>query len=591
MKRFLITTADERSWKSASPVLFLGEWCRCYDRKQIWEEMDAIVAEPYGLQVGQKERDLAFLNIISNQLLDEVANELNKFHKTRHSLRYWNILIGHWLICYVETAFNRYFALEKALKNHDVSKTIVFDSTDYSLTTNDSLDFIYACNDDVWNNIFYSKVIKFWGDVKFEVDSVPLQGVSGFSQERNHLFRPTNGIKYFIFYVVKNIFQKLIRKHDALIVGSYLPIKEEIKLQLSFGQCPQLWQSPSLKKFKPNQEKRQHFSIDSKKHSGFEQFVRDLIVEIIPICYLEGYDQLIQQVKSLPLPAEPKFIFTSNNFDTDQIFKAWTAMKVEEGFSYFTGQHGNNYGTHFYDGSPSRPERSTSDKFFTWGWSNKCSNVVPAFNFKIAGRKSNKFDTQGGLLLVEKLLPHRITPWDSYFEYGIYQEEQFRFVAALPKSVQKRLTVRLHAGYKNQKWFDDQRWKDRYPNIQIETGLTNIRDLISKSRLVVHSYDSTGLLETMALDIPTLCFWYGGLNHLLPSAKPYYELLRGAGILLDSPEEAARMVSLKWDSVFEWWQTQIVQDARKSFCRQYSKMEKYPVKTMKRLLTAHQNQE
>jgi hypothetical protein len=50
--RHLITTADERTWKFDRPVLFLGEWCRLYDRKQVWGGMDGIVAEPYGLQAG-----------------------------------------------------------------------------------------------------------------------------------------------------------------------------------------------------------------------------------------------------------------------------------------------------------------------------------------------------------------------------------------------------------------------------------------------------------------------------------------------------------------------------------------------------------
>ena len=40
IKRHLITTADERTWKLDSPVLFLGEWCRLYDRNAVWDKMD-----------------------------------------------------------------------------------------------------------------------------------------------------------------------------------------------------------------------------------------------------------------------------------------------------------------------------------------------------------------------------------------------------------------------------------------------------------------------------------------------------------------------------------------------------------------------
>ena len=123
------------------------------------------------------------------------------------------------------------------------------------------------------------------------------------------------------------------------------------------------------------------------------------------------------------------------------------------------------------------------------------------------------------------------------------------------------------------------------PSVFLETGKAPIQKLLSKSRLVVHSYDSTGVLESLASNVPTSCFWYGGLDHLLPREKPYYELLRGAGILADSPEQAALLVAEYWDNIDEWWESEKVQSAREVFCKQYARIEKHPIQTMKRLLT------
>ena len=122
------------------------------------------------------------------------------------------------------------------------------------------------------------------------------------------------------------------------------------------------------------------------------------------------------------------------------------------------------------------------------------------------------------------------------------------------------------------------------PAVHLETGEAPIQKLCAKSRLVVHSYDSTGILETLASNTPTLCFWDGGLDHLLPRDKPYYELLRGAGILADSPEQAALFVTQYWDDIDGWWKSEQVQSARREFCEQYARNEKNPVRTMKRLL-------
>lgn len=588
MSRHLITTADERSWKFDRPVLFLGEWCRLYDRKQVWECMDAAIAEPYGLQAGQKERDLAYVQALSSRLLQEVADALNAYHNTYHSLRYWHIVLGRWLQRYVAVIFNRYFTLEQVLHEYDVSGSTVYESSGYSLATTDSDTFTWACNDDVWNHVLYSKILNYWGYIKTELDAGPLRGITGFSQERE--WRTARGphVKRLVVDVANNILPRFSRKHDALIINSYLPKKEEVKLQISLRQCPQLWRSPRLKAVAPDPNPRQRLSIDAANHEGFERFVRTQLPELIPTCYVEGYGELVRQVKSLPWPPEPKFIFTSNNFDTDEIFKAWTGSKVEEGVPYFAGQHGNNYGTLL--GSQNWPELVTCDRFFTWGWTNGSPRNIPAFVLKTAGCKQKCRAPSGGLLLIEVCVPHRISSWDGYFEFGIYQEEQFRFVAALPAAIQQKLTVRFHSEYRKHKWSDEQRWRDRSPHTRIETGASNIWDLIGQSRLVVHSYDSTGILEALALNIPMLCFWHGGLDHLLPSAKPYYELLRSAGILADTPEQAGQLVALRWDNVSEWWLSKKVQDARKSFCEQYARTENHPIRTIKQLLRTHANE-
>lgn len=57
ISRYLVTTADEKTWELNRPIIFLGEWCRIYDRRQIWSRLDAIVAKPYGLDNDQRIND------------------------------------------------------------------------------------------------------------------------------------------------------------------------------------------------------------------------------------------------------------------------------------------------------------------------------------------------------------------------------------------------------------------------------------------------------------------------------------------------------------------------------------------------------
>jgi putative transferase (TIGR04331 family) len=581
--RYLITTADERTWIVDRPVLFLGEWCRRYDRRHVWERMDAQTAAPFGTRAEQRAQAIEYVHRLSSQLLEELAAALNRFHGATHSVRYWHILLGSWLRRYVAICFNRYFALEHALQNYDVSGTRILDFTNYSLAGADSLALVLISDDPVWNHVFYSKILRYWGygqaesvpaDAQPEPDRVP--AAEGSDAKR------TLGARGFLSNFVTKLLPRFHRRRDAFIVNSYLPRQVEISLQIHLGQCPQLWRSPALTSVPAQPEQRRRLGFERKDGQSFEQFVRLQLPDVIPSCYVEGYGQLIRQVESLHWPKAPKFIFTSNNFDTDEIFKAWVASKTEQSVPYFTGQHGNNYGTLL--GSEQRPESVTCDRFFTWGWQNDSRKDLPAFIFKLAGGRLRGGASGGGLLLIETCLPHQIETWDVTAEFAIYQEEQFRFVAALPAAIKAQLTVRLLGDYKRRSWCEELRWRERCPDIRLERGAARIADLIAGSRLVVHSYDSTGILETLASDIPTLCFWSGGFDHLMLNARPYYELLARAGIIADSPEQAGEFVASRWDHVDEWWRSEEVQHARRSFCERYARMEPRPVRTMKRLL-------
>ena len=585
MKRFLITTEDERSWKFEQPVLFLGDWCRLYRRRHIWTPMDASVARPYGLESDLKNRNLEYVQCLIDQLLNELAIALNRIHGTVHDSRYWNIVIGHWLRRYVAVVFNRYHALQQALNENEVSGSIVFEAPEYVLATQDSISLVWAIGDPVWNHVLYSRALNFLGAEQTQSVSRILEGVGKYGYVSPTVFDRAMSSRQRLKQTINRILSAFSRKNDAFIVNSHLPLFEEACLQISLGQMPQRWRSPTLRMAQFDQGFRQGLCIETEEFTGFELFVRRQLRDMIPICYLEGYASLKEQVNTLPWPNEPQFIFTSNNFEFDETFMLWTAAKVEKGTPYYTGQHGNNYGT--YRGLQKLPELVTSDKFFTWGWTDDDPKNVPAFVFNIAGRKPRKKNAKDGLLLVEHVVPPRQEPEDSYFLFSEYQEDQFLFVEALPKRLQPLVTVRLARGSEKFSWSDRLRWKDRSKDVQIDSGSVGIHRLIADSRLVVYSYDSTGLLESLALNMPTMCFWRGGLDHLLPVAKPYYELLRDVGIIMDTPQQAASKVTEHWDQIGKWWENDALQAARREFCEQYAKTVKTPVRTLKRLLTAH----
>lgn len=583
MSRYLVTTADERTWNFDGPILFLGEWCRLYCRKEQWATMNAIVASPYGLVKENKDKDYAYVIKSYEELLVELCDVLNEYHKTDHNLRYWRIVLGHWLMRYTSLIFNRWFTLKQALHNYEISGTTIFDASSYSLATPDSVSFLLACDDDVWNHVLYAKILSQFDNISLETEIKTLGGMSGFKVKSESVISKGQQFKFFILKKVFGIFRLFSRDTDGFIINTYLSKKEEMKLEIMFGQVPQLSKAPTVESIKTNHALRKRLALNASNQQGYDQFVRVMLMEILPTCYLEGYQTLTQKAQAIPWPENPKFIFTSNNFDTDEIFKVWAGSKVEQGVPYIIGQHGNNYGTARYCISEMECV-ATSDKFITWGWTAGDPKHTPAFIFKTVGKKRLEINKNGGLLLIEVTGPHRIQTWDSYSEFQNYLDEQFQFVNTLPKPIHDKLIVRLHFAYNKFSFFEEMRWRDISPATRLELGNESIWKLIARSRLVVHSYDSTGILETLSMNIPTICFWRGGLDHLRPEAKPFYELLRNAGILQDTPEAAAEKVAAVWDDVPGWWKSQKVQEARVRFCNRYARIEKNPLRTLKAIL-------
>ncbi|MCG3770527.1 MAG: hypothetical protein JW384_01677 [Nitrosomonadaceae bacterium] len=579
--RHLVTTSDERTWKFDRPVLFSGEWCRRYDRKELWATMDAIVAAPYGLGEENKDKDYAYVTKFSEELLVELRDVLNDYHKTNRGLRYWRIVLGHWLHRYVSVIFNRWFALRQALHYYEITGTTVLDATSYSLATTDSLSFIWACNDDVWNHVLYSKILIHFGSIRLESVGNSLGSMSGFTVKNESSIPKGKKLKRFV-QKADGMLRMLSRDSDAFIVNSYLPKKEEIKLQLTLGQVPQLWRAPALETIKPDRALRKQLTINASNHQGFDQFVRTMLMEILPACYLEGFHAMCMQVDSLPWPVRPSFIFTSNNFDTNEIFKCWVASKTESGRAYYVGQHGNNYGTHRY-GNPS-VEESTADKFLTWGWTDGLPPHTAAFIFKTAGRRPQPHNPKGGLLLVEACLNNRVSIWDDYVEFEEYFKEQQAFVESLDPLLRGKLTIRLSREFKIHDRAEDLRWQAFDRHLKIDKGARRISGLIGDCRLVVHSYDSTGILEGLSQNVPTMAFWRGGLDHVRDSAKPYYQLLIDAGIIYLTPQSAARQINKTWEDVAGWWESGDVQSARQIFCDRYARISKNPIGDLKRIL-------
>ena len=582
--RFLVTTAIEETWPADNvPVLFLGQWCRLYERRSAWAHRDALVA-PYHWDDRQKlHQDYLYLQTLYEELLHKLAAQLNALHRVNHSLRYWRILVGPWLGYFTQILFDRWSMLRRVLQDHEIAGVRVLRYTQCELVPNDMAEFSRFLIGDAWNQVLYGQILDWMG--------VPVESVAERYQltlDASSSSAPGSAVgryKRILADLLSRSSGWLCCEDEFFFIASYLGLKQDLQLQAKLGQIPKLWRPVAVPVCSFEPALRQWQLPGGNDKGEFSSLVRALIAHHIPKAYLEGYRALIHLAESVPWPKKPRAIFTSNSFNADDVFKAWSAKNVKSGTPMIIGQHGGNYGMALW-GFTEDHQIAISDRFLTWGWlSAETENLVAVGNLKGFGKKSIEPDNLGVALMVEMALPrysyHMYSvpvaagQWQSYFE------DQIRFAQALPEELRAELLVRLYP--QDFGLGQRQRWHELFPDIQLDDGVQPMARLLKKARIFIATYNATTYLESLSLNIPTIIFWNPNHWELRDGVQPYLEDLKSVGIFHDTPEGAAKQMAAVWDDVPGWWQSPEVQSVRQAFCEQYAHIPEQPLDTLAKL--------
>ena len=128
--RFLITTADERTWPPDGPVLFLGAWCRLQGRSARWTRFEAATVPYHWDDRERLYRDSMELRGLHEELLADLSRALNTTLGTHHSVRYWRILVGPWLQHFTQMLFDRWTMIHRAVDGYEICLLYTSDAAD-----------------------------------------------------------------------------------------------------------------------------------------------------------------------------------------------------------------------------------------------------------------------------------------------------------------------------------------------------------------------------------------------------------------------------------------------------------------------------
>lgn len=571
VKRLLVTTALEETWDANEPIIFLGEWCKRYSRRDVWQAINYEVL-PYHWDDRKKMfSDYGYLQTVYEKLLIDLSCKLNEEHNVEHGLQYWRILIGPWLGYFVQIIFDRWESLQQAIKEFEIAGTIINEFEYWNHVPNDMSEFVEFMTEDNWNHYIYSEIIKKYTSIPENYSqaikiSEPLK-----SEVVSISINTKKSIKKIFREQCNALMSFFVRDSDAFFLSTCLPAIDEFKLGFRMRQAPIKWLPISTAKVSFNKNKRD-WSLNIDNFSNFESCIRYMIPRQIPKIYMEGYTSLIAQVGNLPWPRKPKLIWSSNSFNSDDVFKAWAAKNMESGTPLVAGQHGGHYGIGKWSFNEQH-EMTICDFYLSWGWGKNNQKVKAVGQLKVKKPFKLKPMDNTKLLLVIGVVP-RYSYWMYSFmvsrQFLDYLDDQYNFVDSLPAFIQESLVIRLPSS--DFGWDQEKRWRNRFPNTFINKGQGDIDVLIRQSRLYISTYNATTFLESFSMNVPSVIYWNPEIWELRASAIPYFKELQEVGIFHVSPESAAKHVCNIWSDVDSWWNSEPVLLAVSRFCKQYSEL-------------------
>jgi len=559
-----VTTALEETWGVKDKIIFADEACCLYDRRHIWGKRNHTII-PYHWKNKKKFKiDYDYLTKIYEAKLIELSDKLNEIHNVNYSLKFWRIVIGPWLAYFIHLLFDRWQTILQSKEICGTFKTIILRFKDEQVIPLDMKDFISKIKSDKWNHAIYSSIL----ELELAKNQIIYKEID---TKSNKIITPYKSIKLILKEKLSFASYLFGKNNKVFIANSYLNKRDFFALNFKLGIWPIIYKEEKVPAIKVKYAYRDTLDLNLNIRDDFENILAHNVKKFIPTCYVEGFNEIQKKIARLSWPKSPKIIYSANFLFHDTIAMFYTAKNVEIGAKLVYGQHGGVYGQALFSWAESH-ERKISDKYLTWGWkASRGDNIVPIGIINRNKQANFKEKKKTKLLLVLTSAPRYSFRLDSSVgKIGFdYMSSNFKFASKLSRSIRSdNLLIRHHPA--DNGWRQIMRWNDKYPDVKKDSGNSRIFKLLKESKLVVYTCNSTGYLEYMAQNIPTIVYFSLETEPLRIDAIPYFEKLKKAGIYHETPESAAKHVNKVWYDIEFWWFSEEVQSARYEFCKNFA---------------------
>ncbi len=549
-------TGDESCWpKNPKMAVYLGPWCFCGNKDyRFINHLDfKVIKSPYK-SLSQAKEVTSYLNQFIERLIPVLANELNKATLSNMNEIYWETLTMPWLVHWIGIVFDRYTRL-KNIENYFDEKTVIQIYILPSRYRKIDIAPLAEYNDHYNNLVLMSDILR-----KMEFNSLKVSLIETKEkpvQKISNYLAPNNSLKNRI----NTFFNSLLCDAQISIMDAY-GMSYFDRISILFRIDPFFFLKRVRYKFFHVNVDRSTMALSFKPDTEFEQIVRTLLPKYLP----EYFFSLCKES-----PA------SSFRVITHELGIPYTANKIaaarNNNAMLVSVQHGAGYG--HYDSFPlGKIDYDLSDSFITWGWTfdpmykkNKFIPLPSPLLSKLKLKRKNK----NKILLVSVSYPVYFYRWHSvqFPEHIVeYINNRIEFINSLDTSLQERLVLKPYLTDHGTSECDI--IKEGVNGSVNFTSEKNIWKLIPSIGLVVFDHLGTGFLEMLTLNIPAIVFF--DKNHFLfhEKANQHIEMLKNAGIVFYSPQDAAKHINSISSDVESWWASPGLQDAIERFKKIYA---------------------
>ena len=504
-----------------------------------------------------------------NHFSKELAIFLNQYHNKKHSYRFWSIIIGYWLYWFISSITFKWRLIE-SLKN----KKFIFFKKEidrHDLIPHGIEDYTKLSVSDFWNHYFFSRIIE--SNFSKKISIIKKSKISN-NHERKNIYKilKLQNVKEKISLIIQRVLNIIPQNKKTLIFSTYMSNFQDMWLNLLINKSLLFYKSlrPNVlfRKEKLYNFQRKKFSNLKCSGSRLEKFLSEEILKNLPTTFLENYQYIDDLTKKIPFPKKPKKIFTCLGILRSTLMDRYIANNIENGATLILAQHGGNYFQHKSHFN-SLLEVRIADKFLSWG-NIKGKKIIPLGVIKNL-KKSDKF---GDKIILEvrmrKGYDREIKMDSGFLESKKYMKNLCDFFALIKNDeLIKNLLVKLHSV--KSFWHEKEQFLFANPSIRCLDESKVMLKEIQSAKLIIQTFCSTGHLETLAANKPTLMYLTHDLNFLEKKSKKYFLEFKKMGIIHTNPNSLYNMILKinKEGELKRWWYQKKIQILIKKYNRDY----------------------